>query len=382
MSNFFFFTTNCIECEGFGGCPKYSRDFFANLTTNTPLSSSPPSLVQIHDPYPDSTFLDTSEPYGWCMVFEGLKPDLEESLIPTSRAIPALPKFAINRAPFYIKGRYTKLRRDCPQTPFFINTGANNLIRLGRSSVEDEITSVVSKSFGGVNSWNNIEGGSNGSSLIFGKCKFHGSGREDMDVRMLKVKGGGRPFVCEVVDGRTFPFEEDLNDAVKILNGTDVIDSDAYSEEEGGVGVSELVLTTSDKFSNLQKETEDKVKHYGCVCWSSIPIKSQKHLDSLGLTSDTPTDICQSTPVRVLHRRAATVRERQVLYMKAEFINTHWFKLWLSTNAGTYVKEFVTGDLGRTSPSVAELIGGTCDILQLDCVGLDMISDTSKGSGM
>ena len=47
----------------------------------------------------------------------------------------------------------------------------------------------------------------------------------------------------------------------------------------------------------------------------------------------------------------------------------------MSTNAGTYVKEFVTGDMGRTKPSVSGMLGGKCDILQLDCVGLDCDKD-------
>lgn len=33
---------------------------------------------------------------------------------------------------------------------------------------------------------------------------------------------------------------------------------------------------------------------------------------------------------------------------------------------GTYIKEFVHGDLGRTVPSVGSLLGCRADILQLD----------------
>ena len=42
----------------------------------------------------------------------------------------------------------------------------------------------------------------------------------------------------------------------------------------------------------------------------------------------------------------------------------------LTTQAGTYVKEFVHGDLGRTTPNVGALLGCEADILQLDVVGL------------
>jgi tRNA U54 and U55 pseudouridine synthase Pus10 len=38
----------------------------------------------------------------------------------------------------------------------------------------------------------------------------------------------------------------------------------------------------------------------------------------------------------------------------------------LLTSAGTYIKEFVHGDLGRTVPSVGSLLDSEADILQLD----------------
>lgn len=43
----------------------------------------------------------------------------------------------------------------------------------------------------------------------------------------------------------------------------------------------------------------------------------------------------------------------------------------VGTEAGAYIKEFVTGDFGRTRPNLGELLGGRCDILQLDVVGIE-----------
>jgi len=45
-----------------------------------------------------------------------------------------------------------------------------------------------------------------------------------------------------------------------------------------------------------------------------------------------------------------------VLAMQAERIDAHYFRLYLCTEAGTYIKEFVHGDLGRTQPSVSILL--------------------------
>ena len=38
----------------------------------------------------------------------------------------------------------------------------------------------------------------------------------------------------------------------------------------------------------------------------------------------------------------------------------------IKSSAGTYIKEFVNGDLGRTYPSMCDIIGNDCDIIQLD----------------
>ena len=46
------------------------------------------------------------------------------------------------------------------------------------------------------------------------------------------------------------------------------------------------------------------------------------------------------------------VRDKLIYKMKAEYINQHYFVLHMIASAGTYIKEFVHGDLGRTVPSI------------------------------
>jgi tRNA U54 and U55 pseudouridine synthase Pus10 len=59
---------------------------------------------------------------------------------------------------------------------------SNNFVRKGISSVEEEIHPHISRiGCGGISTVNNDLH----SSVVFGMCKFHASGREDMDVRML-----------------------------------------------------------------------------------------------------------------------------------------------------------------------------------------------------
>ena len=40
--------------------------------------------------------------------------------------------------------------------------------------------------------------------------------------------------------------------------------------------------------------------------------------------------------------------------------------LHVLASAGTYIKELVHGDLGRTIPSIGQILNSECDILQLD----------------
>ena len=74
----------------------------------------------------------------------------------------------------------------------------------------------------------------------------------------------------------------------------------------------------------------------------------------------------QKTPLRVLHRRSLLVRPKCIHSMEVEIVNKHFITLRLDTQAGTYIKEFVTGDMGRTRPSFGDLMGCEADILQLD----------------
>lgn len=78
----------------------------------------------------------------------------------------------------------------------------------------------------------------------------------------------------------------------------------------------------------------------------------------------------QETPVRVLHRRTLMTRPKVIHAAACEVLNQHYMLLRLTTSAGTYVKEFVHGDRGRTFPNVASILGCDADILQLDVENL------------
>ena len=74
--------------------------------------------------------------------------------------------------------------------------------------------------------------------------------------------------------------------------------------------------------------------------------------------------------------RPNSVRARTVYNMKVDLdmendeqllsSKEFLFKLTLCTQAGTYVKEFVHGDFGRTSPNLCSILNCDVDIIALD----------------
>ena len=81
--------------------------------------------------------------------------------------------------------------------------------------------------------------------------------------------------------------------------------------------------------------------------------------------------LAQRTPDRVAHRRSDLIRKRTVFEAHTPFIEVNEngereIEFTLRCESGTYVKETVHGDNGRTQPCVAALIKAKCNVLWLD----------------
>ena len=80
--------------------------------------------------------------------------------------------------------------------------------------------------------------------------------------------------------------------------------------------------------------------------------------------------IGQRTPIRVSHRRADRTRERRILAIEVTRSDRGTAELRITAEAGTYVKELVHGDRGRTTPSLAESLGVACEVVELDVLDI------------
>ena len=127
-----------------------------------------------------------------------------------------------------------------------------------------------------------------------------------------------------------------------------------------------LQLCDRTVWEQMQTVAEEKRKAYSCLCWSAQTLTKDKLkvLEELSVNplcmdeENRPSlKIIQKTPLRVLHRRSLLDRIRYIYNIETILLNDHYFIMNLRTSAGTYVKEFVHGDLGRTTPSVCSLLG-------------------------
>jgi tRNA pseudouridine synthase 10 len=183
---------------------------------------------------------------------------------------------------------------------------------------------------------------------------FHASGREDIDARML---GTGRPFVVEI----SKPKKRSID--LKAMEAA--INAGAIDKVE----VSELHFTTKDKVRRLKKG-EGAQKEYRLLAEFDNEINDE----ALRLIEEKLTGITikQQTPLRVLHRRADLIRERYIYKVKVKKVSLKTAILEIRCQGGLYVKELVSGDEGRTIPSVTSLLGNKAKTLKLDVLNVIM----------
>ncbi|XP_063054206.1 putative tRNA pseudouridine synthase Pus10 [Engraulis encrasicolus] len=233
----------------------------------------------------------------------------------------------------FVAGRYNKFCRTLPQTPWVID-GERRM----ESSVEELIAAPLLNAF---------------RSESF---NFSSSGREDVDVRTL---GNGRPFAMELLNPHRARFNrmEIRRIQEEINKSTDKI------------RVRDLQMVTRDAMSRMKEGEEEKTKCYSALIWSRKAITEE---DIKFIANMKDLEIAQKTPLRVLHRRPLAVRQRVIHSMDTSYRDAHHFTLMLKTQAGTYIKEFVHGDFGRTKPNLGELMKAEVDILELDVESVDV----------
>lgn len=223
----------------------------------------------------------------------------------------------------YIFGCYQKLVRGIPQSKW----GTPHKYR---TSVEEIIGKPLLKMADGFD------------------IKLHGAGREDIDALCL----AWRPFVLEVLKPRKR--EIDLKKAEKMINGKKV-------------RVKGLRMVDLDVVQKVKEAKPDKT--YRAIVKLEKKIKKadlMKLRQLIGIVN-------QRTPKRVMHRRGNLLRKREVKGLKARLVGKRKFEITVKTQAGLYIKELVSGDDGRTRPSVSEILGQKAVCEKLDVTRIERI---------
>ena len=78
--------------------------------------------------------------------------------------------------------------------------------------------------------------------------------------------------------------------------------------------------------------------------------------------------ISQFTPSRVARRRANMIREKKIHNCNIESVDGTMATLTIEAESGTYIKELISGDNGRTRPSISEMIDVPCKVTELDVI--------------
>jgi len=269
---------------------------------------------------------------------EYMKPETVVLVNPLTEDI----KLQIN--PLYVAGRYKKLVRGIPQSKWFCSScrgkGCEKCNWTGKmymESVEEIIEKPILDATGGL------------------KASFHASGREDIDARML---GKGRPFVIEIAKPKKRFL--DLKKLEDIVNAC----------AKGKVEVSNLQFADKAAVRRLKKG-ESTQKEYRAI----IEFENKIATKDLRLLEEKLTSVMvkQKTPLRVLHRRANLTREKYIYEVKVKKLSPKKVEMRVRCQGGLYVKELVTGDDGRTTPSVSEILKNKAKPIKLDVLNVIMV---------
>ena len=254
--------------------------------------------------------------------------------------------------PYFIYGRYRKLIRGIPQTHWphrdCHGRGCEACNFTGKQymeSVEELIQEPVLKITEGTG------------------MKFHGAGREDIDARML---GEGRPFTIEILNGkmRNIDYQKLQNAINEFANGK--------------VEVLGLRESSKEEMQELKESSPNTRKKYRAKCQLEYPASTE----DLNLIQEKleGSIIDQKTPNRVLHRRADKIRKKKVYSLKWEYVKDEknelledQIYLFIEAEGGTYIKELISSDGGRTVPSVTGIAGQ-----QITCKELDVMAVSKK----
>ncbi|KAI9361663.1 hypothetical protein DFJ73DRAFT_621053 [Zopfochytrium polystomum] len=286
---------------------------------------------------------------SWNKVLKASSELTQEELVRAKKIPLPIPKqhctlaeFKFWHDPVYFAGRYNKLQRGVSHSRW-VHKGE----RLWEDSVEELIAPHLVELSGAESH------------------KFSSAGREDVDVLML---GRGRPFYFELVNPKRAQFS---------AGEVAVAEARINAAAGGRVAVRDLQAMGDKESLRVMKDSAaTKRKSYSTLVRLSEPVALDV-LERVGRMTD--IELKQQTPVRVAaaadlsastsasSASSSSSSASSSSSSSRPKLSYRLIRVDLTTSAGTYVKEFVHGDGGRTTPSLRELVGvREAEVLALD----------------
>lgn len=239
----------------------------------------------------------------------------------------------VHARPIFIYGRYRKLVSGLPQSPW---ARPPDPLVAYQASVEELITAPLVEM------------------ARASGAKLHAAGREDPDVRTL---GNGRPFMVEIKNPKLRSI--DFKRAQEEIN----------RRAQGLVEVEGLASIDGKAVPKLKAYAEIARKTYVARMRISREVSEEELRDLERALKG--VIVHQRTPLRVLRRRIDRVRRKVVYDVRAKLVDKNVIEITVTCQGGLYVKEFIHGDEGRTKPSVAEVLGASVEVEELDVVWIE-----------
>jgi tRNA pseudouridine synthase 10 len=174
---------------------------------------------------------------------------------------------------------------------------------------------------------------------------LHALGREDKEAKCLVW----RPFILELKQ----PMKRriDFKGAKKEIN----------MRKE--VKVRGLRISDKKEVSLLKSKRPYKVY--------KVVVDFERKVEKVGNVRKLVGVVRQGTPKRVLPSKPDKIKDKKVKSIKWKRINNKRYRFEIKTESGMYLKELVSGDSGRTNPSVSKVLGNKAKVKEFDLIGLE-----------
>jgi tRNA pseudouridine synthase 10 len=239
-------------------------------------------------------------------------------------------------SPIFLAGRYWKLSREIPGSRWIHHScrgrGCAPCSYTGNlcgPSIEELVSKPVLELTQGA------------------RTLFHALGREDTDARML---GSGRPFVLEVQRPvhRVFPLEE--------------VKRRFTTEGQGLAEVFSLSLVDRSAVAAVKGAQAEKTYRAWVEASGPLPENARERANALG-----GIKVDQMSPRRVMQKKGLGTHRQKAILESLWLGDIDGRYAWeVRVESGTYVKELVSGDGGRTRPSLSDALGVPCACSALD----------------